>query len=117
MMTRRRKLLLIAPFALVGMLVFIAAGGAIVRLLWNWLLPPLLGLPQITFWEALGVLALSRILFGGLGMRGYGPRSRMMDRMACMSAEERERFRQGMRARWGAGSSAGEPGGESGARL
>jgi hypothetical protein len=112
-MTKRKRLLLIAPFAIAAMIAFVILGGVLVRVLWNWLLPPLLGLPQITFWQALGVLALSRILFGGLGMRGYGPRSRIRDRMACMSAEERERFRQGMRARWGGGPSAGEAGGES----
>jgi hypothetical protein len=108
-MTRKRKLLLMAPFAIAGMVAFVVLGGLLVRVLWNWLLPPLLGLPQITFWQAVGVLALSRILFGGLGMRGCGPRGRMMDRM---SAEDRERFRQGMRARWGA-PSPGETGGQS----
>jgi hypothetical protein len=106
-------MLLFAPFAIVGMVVFVAVGGALVRALWNWLLPPLLGLPLITFWQALGLLALSRILFGGLGMRGCGPRGRFMDRMQHMSAEERERFRQGMRARWGGGPSTGEPTGPS----
>jgi hypothetical protein len=35
--------------------------------LWNWLLPPLFGWRQITFWQALGILALCRILFGGFG--------------------------------------------------
>jgi RNA polymerase sigma factor (sigma-70 family) len=42
-------------------------GGTIVRLLWNWLLPPLFGWPEVTFWQALGLLALCRILFGGFG--------------------------------------------------
>jgi hypothetical protein len=116
-MTRRRKLLFFAPFAIVGMIAFVAAGGVLVRLLWNWLLPSMFGLPQITFWQALGVLALSRILFGGLGMRGCGPRGRMMDRMTRMSDEERERFREGMRARWGAGPVGGGSGGASGAPV
>ena len=38
-----------------------------VRLLWNWLLPSLFGWRLITFWQALGILVLCRILFGGLG--------------------------------------------------
>ena len=109
-MTRKRKLLMIAPFAIAGMIAFVALGGVLVRVLWNWLLPPLLGLPQITFWQAIGVLALSRILFGGLGLRGCGPRGRFMDRMQHMSAEERERFREGMRARWGASAAQGSGG-------
>jgi hypothetical protein len=95
--------------------VFIAFGGAVVRLLWNWLLPPLFGLREITFWQAIGLLALCRILFGGLGMRGGDGRyrtrlrERMADRMADrvaerwveMTPEERERFRQRLRERCG----------------
>jgi hypothetical protein len=109
-MTRRRKLLMFAPLAIVGFLVFIAIGGAVVRLLWNWLLPAIFGLPEITFWQAIGVLALSRILFGGFGMHGGGPR-RLRNRWEHMTPEERERFRQGMRDRWGFGPSTTETGG------
>jgi hypothetical protein len=111
-MMRRRRLLMFAPLAIVGFTVFIAIGGAAVRLLWNWLLPPILGLPAITFWQALGLLALARILFGGFGMRGCGPRSRLRGRWEQMTPEERERFRDGMRARWGFGPSTTEPGGQ-----
>jgi hypothetical protein len=100
-MTRRMKMLLIAPFAIVGIVVFIALGGMLVQLLWNWLLPPLFGLPAVTFWQAIGLLALCRILFGGVGTRGCGPRGRMRERWGHMTPEERERFRKGMRARWG----------------
>jgi hypothetical protein len=58
-MTRRwKRLILIAPLAILGMLLFIAIGGEVVRLLWNWLLPPLFGWRQISFWQALGILAL-----------------------------------------------------------
>ncbi|HEU4786292.1 MAG TPA: HMG-box domain-containing protein [Gemmatimonadaceae bacterium] len=88
------------------MLVFVAIGGAVVQLLWNWLLPAIFGWRQITFWQAVGLLALCRILFGGLGMRG-GPRSsirrRMAERWEGMTPEEREKFRDAMRARWGFG--------------
>jgi len=60
-----------------GFVVFIVVGGFVVRLLWNWLLPPIFGLREITFWQALGLLALCRILFGGYGRGGgsyRGPR-------------------------------------------
>jgi hypothetical protein len=53
-----------------GFLFFIAIGGIFVQLLWNWLLPDIVGVRRVTFWEALGLLALSRILFGGFGMSG-----------------------------------------------
>jgi predicted Fe-S protein YdhL (DUF1289 family) len=103
-MTRRKKLLLFAPLAIVGFAVFIAVGGGAVMLLWNWLVPPILGWREITFWQAIGLLALCRILFGGIGMRGCGPRHRMRDRWQHMTPEEREKFRQGMRGRWAFGA-------------
>ena len=107
----RRRLIFIAPLAILGMLLFVAIGGEVVLHLWNWLLPPIFGWPQITFWQALGLLALCRILFGGLG--GHGSvrsniRRRMEERCLNMTPEERERLRQRMRARWGFGSSTGE---------
>ena len=34
-----------------------------VYLLWNWLMPELFGLPTLTFWQALGLLALTNCLF------------------------------------------------------
>jgi hypothetical protein len=102
-MRNRKKLLWIAPAAIIGIALFMAIGGYIVMYLWNWLLPALFGWRMITFWQALGVLILCRILFGGFG-GGMHRRSRgrwMADRWAHMSPEERERFRQGMRAHCG----------------
>jgi len=101
----RRKFFFFAPIAIVGVLLFIALGGTVVRLLWNWLLPPLFGWHEITFWQAIGVLALCRILFGGIGGRGHGGfRRRMRDRWDHFTPEERERFRARMQERWGYGS-------------
>jgi hypothetical protein len=105
MRSRLRKLIWIAPLALIGMAVFAFIGGEIVKLLWNWLVPSLFGWRPIGFWEALGLLALCRILFGGFGLHGGSGRSnwrrRMRDRCENMTPEERERFRQRMRERWG----------------
>jgi hypothetical protein len=70
-MSRRWRMIYIAPLAILGMAAFIAIGGEIVLHLWNWLLPPLFGWRQITFWQALGILVLCRVLFGGLGRHGY----------------------------------------------
>src|SRR6516162_5066097 len=96
---RRKRWIYLAPLAIVGIVVFIAVGGAIVMQLWNWLLPPLFSLRQITFWQALGILMLSRILFGGWGGHGHfrsSFRRRMAERWENMTPEERERFRQGI---------------------
>ena len=118
-MTRRKKLILIAPLAALAMVAFMALGSEIVLLLWNWLLPPLFGFHQITFWQAFGILVLSRILFGGFGFhRSGGPRfrRRMEGRFDWMTPEEREqlrqRFRQRMRERWGFGPVTGESSGQ-----
>ncbi|MGB9454679.1 MAG: hypothetical protein WCB12_01460 [Bryobacteraceae bacterium] len=97
----KRKWIYLAPLAILAMLLFIAIGGEVVLQLWNWLLPPIFGWRQITFWQALGMLALCRILFGGFGGRGF-PRSRRM------TPEVRERFRQRMRERCGFGPSTSE---------
>ena len=111
----RRKWIFIAPLAILGMLLFVAIGGEVVRLLWNSLLSPLFGWREITFWQALGMLALCRILFGGLGLHGSGRsnfRRRMAERWQHMTPEERERFRQRMRERCGFGPSTTESRGQ-----
>jgi hypothetical protein len=116
MMNRRiGKLIWIAPLAIVGLVLFTVLGGTIVMWLWNWLTPALFGWHTITFWQAWGLLALCRILFGGLGLHG-GPgsnfRRRMRDRWEHLSPEERERFRRVMFERYGAGPAAGGPTGD-----
>jgi hypothetical protein len=111
MSSRPMKLLMLSPLILVGVLLFIALGGWVVMALWNWLLPPLFGWPTIRFWQALALLALCRILFGGFGVhavRGSRWRRRMGDRWNCMTPEERERFRERMRERFGSSPSGGE---------
>jgi hypothetical protein len=107
----RRKWIFLAPLAILAMLLFIAIGGGVVLQLWNWLLPPIFGWRQITFWQAIGILALCRILFGGFGHRGFyrsNLRRRMAERWDAMTREERERLRQGLRGRCGFGPSTSE---------
>jgi hypothetical protein len=99
MSKRLKKLIWIAPLAILGMAIFSFIGGEVVMLLWNWLAPMLFGLRQINFWQALGLLALCRILFGGFGLSGGSSRRsrrRMFERWEQLTPEERERFRQGL---------------------
>ena len=103
---RRRRWIFILPAAILGIAVVTVGGGALVMYLWNWLGPTLFGWRQITFWQAWGVLALCRILFGGLGVRGPSRsearrriRERMAERWEQMSPEEREKYRRSWRGR------------------
>ncbi|MDP9268266.1 MAG: DUF3106 domain-containing protein [Acidobacteriota bacterium] len=111
MRPRVKRMIFIAPLAILGMLLFVFIGGEIVLHLWNWLLPELFGWREVTFWQALGLLVLCRILFGGTGWKGSGRsgyRRRMAERWEKMTPEERERVRQGWRGRWGFVPPAGE---------
>ena len=115
-MTRKRLIWIGAPLAMVGIALLMALGGWIVQHLWNWLLPLLFGWRMITFWQALALLVLCRILLGGFsggGHRGMGMgmRRRMRERIEerwaerweKMTPEEREKFRQRMHPRCGFG--------------
>ena len=101
-MSMRKKWYWIAPIG-IGAVLFTFIGGEVVKHLWNWLLPPLFGWPMLTFWQALGLLVLSRILFGRLGGHGAGSRwrRRWEEKYELLTPEERERFRQGMHSRCG----------------
>jgi len=76
----------------------------LVMYLWNWLMPAVFDLKPIGFLQALGLLILSRIFFGGFrGRPGHSMRWRrhMIERWESMTPEEREKFREGMRHRCG----------------
>ena len=112
----RWKLVWLAPLGVIALALFAYLGGKVVEWLWNWLMPALFSLHTVTFWQALGLLTLSRILFGGNGLMrggngnswmrgrdGKGPammRKHMMDRISDriverwdqMTPEERERL-------------------------
>jgi hypothetical protein len=78
--------------------------GFVVMSLWNWLAPAVFGARTISFGQALGILILSKILFGGFrGRPGSGGhwRRRMSARWEQMTPAEREQFRQGMTGRCG----------------
>ena len=85
--------------------------GFVVMALWNRLMSPLFGLHALTFWQALGLLILSKILFGGFrGRPGFVTpwRQRMFERWEQMTPEEREKFRTGLRGGCGPFSTSPE---------
>jgi hypothetical protein len=92
-----KKLRFLMP---VGFLLVAAASGAIVMLLWNWLMPSIFGLAVINFWQAAGLLILARILLGGFGggrhgMMGGGMHDRnnpSHEKWMKMTPEQRREF-------------------------
>jgi len=105
---KKRWMFLLVPPAIV---LFVFLFGEAVMHLWNWLLPTLLGLHTITFWQALGLLVLCRILFGGFGGHGKhrgGWRNRSRESWEKMTPEERAQFRQNMCRRFGFGEPPAE---------
>lgn len=85
---------------------FINIAGFGTMYLWNWLVPVMFKGPVITFAQALGILVLSKLLFGRFGRGGgfgYGRRwqRRMQHKLAHMTPEEREQFFQKMQSHCG----------------
>lgn len=112
-MRRRRfvHLLFLIPLVL---LIVVAGFGQAVLQLWNWLMPSLFGLPVLTFWQAVGLMALSWILFGGL--RGFHGPARSYRRgrprhWREMSPEQRAAFREALGRRCGPSPAEPAPGG------
>ena len=107
MRPRGRKLIWMIPLGILAIGLFAFIGGEIIMRLWNWLLPAVFGWRQITFWQALGILVLCRILFGGFHGHGAGRshmgsrmrermEARMFERWERMTPEEREKYRERM---------------------
>ena len=95
-----KKKMIFMPFFFVGMVALVTW---ILMLLWNWLMPAIFDLPAITFWQAMGLLALSKILFGGFSgsKRGgscngstnhRGWKHKFKDKWANMSVEDKEKW-------------------------
>ena len=91
-------------FPLMG-IVMLGLIGLVTQWLWNWLVPELFAGPILTFWQALGLLALSKIFFWTFGRgRGYWKYRPMgqewSHKWSTMSPEDRERFKQKMNEKW-----------------
>lgn len=80
-------------------ILIVAALAGIVMLLWNAILPEVIHVSTITYWQSLGLLVLSRILFGGFKPgppRGRSPfgRQEWREKWMNMSEEERRQFKE-----------------------
>jgi hypothetical protein len=95
-------------FILFG-IVFVGVMGLLVTALWNALMPAILGVRAIGFWQALGLLLLSRILFGRFGHWGHRMRkARFVRGWKDLTPAERQRFCHAMDARRGGDSADAE---------
>ncbi|MDR2885610.1 MAG: hypothetical protein LBU95_02365 [Rikenellaceae bacterium] len=80
-----------APLCLAGIAVLAAA----VMLLWNWLMPAIFALTAITYWQALGLMVLARLLFGGMRHGGHGHHGHhghMHEKWMKMTPEQKAEF-------------------------
>lgn len=79
--------------------------AAVVQFLWNAILPGVTHAGVISYWQALGLLALCRILFGGFGFGGrghkphFGHHSAMREKYMGMNEEEKQKFREEWKTR------------------
>ena len=67
-MTILQKHLVFIPLFLLAMAALL---GGLVLWLWNWLMPVIFGLPMLTFWQAVGLVVLCRLLVGNIGLGGH----------------------------------------------
>jgi Ca2+/H+ antiporter, TMEM165/GDT1 family len=98
---KRKRFLYFIPFIFIAVLALVSG---VVMLLWNGVVTEVLNLKQITYWQALGLLIISKILFGsfrpgppGGFRRGQHWRRKLMD----MSPEERDHFKKEWQQRRG----------------
>jgi len=97
-----KKGLMILFFGAIAVTLF----GFIVMGLWNGILVQVVSVKVITFWQALGILLLSKILFGGFHGRGrwrgsQAWKEKMKQRYDNMTPEEREKFKAEWKNRCG----------------
>jgi hypothetical protein len=97
--TFRKRWYLFIPLIVAAFIAF----GFFTMYLWNWLMPLLFHLPEITFWQTIGLMILSRLILGGFGghHRGghrHGCRRDMHQKWENMTPEEREQFREHIRS-------------------
>ncbi|HEY2582456.1 MAG TPA: hypothetical protein VGI43_11655 [Mucilaginibacter sp.] len=95
----KRKLLYWIFFIAVVLLL-----GVVVMFLWNSFLPQTAHINNINYWQALGLIVLFRILFGGFGgiwspSDNYKPKRNLKDKLMTMDEADRQAFKEEWRKR------------------
>ena len=95
---QKRKFFFIVPIVILFGLSFI------VMWLWNAILPEVIFVNSITYWQAMGILVLSKILFGGFSKCGNHKQAmqkrRFINKIKNMSPEERMKFKEEWKCRF-----------------
>ena len=108
-MSNRRNIKVVKVVIMVIAAIFFF--GFLVLKLWNWLMPEIFGLPHISFFQAIGLLALSKILFTGFkGGPGADAKARLNGvffkktwekKLSNLNPEEREKLKNECKINWG----------------
>jgi len=86
----------------------IFAVSAIVMLLWNWIIPGISNLSPLSYWQAMGLLLLCRILFSGLHFKRHHTRgirhahfahAAFKDKFMDLTVEEKQKFKDQWKSR------------------
>ena len=81
--------------------------SAIVMLLWNWIIPSISTFGVLSYWKAMGLLTLTRILFGGFHFKRHQHKmhqhfeqhAAFKDKFMVMSDEEKQEFKNQLKNR------------------
>ena len=89
-----------AIFSPIAWVVIIFLLSWMLMLLWNSLLPAIIGVKAISFWQSMGILAISKILFSGFNL---GHRHRF-NRWENINPADREKMREEWKKRFETGT-------------
>ncbi len=85
----------IAGWVVLGIIAAVAFAilfGFILMWLWNWLMPAIFGLGLITYWQAVGLFILAKILFGGFGNHSGSKGANKRSHNKCRSKGNKSDF-------------------------
>ncbi|MEP6466120.1 MAG: hypothetical protein ABJB05_07425 [Parafilimonas sp.] len=103
MYRKRNKFFRIFPLIIIAGILLLSL---VVMLLWNTILQPVLNVHSITYWQAVGIFVLCKILFGNFRRGGFSSHERgwrggghLRQKWMNMNDEERAKFREGWKRR------------------
>lgn len=95
-----RKVMRVLAYVALGIIaaaLFAVVFGFVLKWLWNWLMPDIFGLRQISYWQAFGLLVLAKLLFGRFSHQDHDHHDHVFKRGFFHGHEDRF----GRRKRWG----------------